>query len=150
MTSSTTMVLPPNISYEFPIPHFCQSNPGRLASRPNLAVASPSSSSFLRFLPLPGEIVSAGPAARRGPSLPPPPRLAWPPNCAIRAPLKVPRAFFRPPLFVAPEHKVTSLLQGPTAESGRLDNLIPHWRILHMLRIPLINYSKLEEIGSSL
>ena len=60
------LVLPSNISYEFPIPHFCQSNPGsRLASRPNLAVASrsPSSSSFLRFLPLPGEIVSAGPAA---------------------------------------------------------------------------------------
>ena len=64
MISSTMLVVPSNISYEFPIPHFCQSNPGsRLASRPNLAVASPSSSSFLRFLPLPGEIVSAGPAA---------------------------------------------------------------------------------------
>ena len=109
------------------------------------------------FFPSPAKLCRLGLLllrALRGPSplqpLPPPPRLAWPPNCAIRAPLKVPRAFFRPPLFVAPEHKVTSLLQGPTAESGRLNNLLRHWRILHMLRIQLINYSKVEQIGSSI
>ena len=143
------LVLPPchPIFHEFPIPQFCQFTPGRHASCRNLAagitiagiIRPPSISSC--FLPFPGEIVSAGPGVRRGPSpqsLPPPPRLARPPNCAIRAPLKVPRAFFRPPLFVAPEHPVTSLLQGPTAESGLLNNLEGPWR---MLRMQEINYA---------
>ena len=48
-------------------------------------------------------------------------------NCAIGAPLKVPRAFFRPTLFVALEHYVTSLLQGCAVALGSWILLL--WRV---------------------